>query len=81
VLSPATGEAENRHHGFADFDNVDGSPQWHEIACYCQRHNNPLREDKKTFVNDMAARTVLREPTAKQEKWLRSIFFRLGGRI
>jgi hypothetical protein len=28
----------------------------------------------------MASRTVWREPTEKQGKWLKSIFYRLGGR-
>jgi len=29
----------------------------------------------------MASRTVWREPTEKQAKWLRSIFYRLGGKL
>ena len=33
------------------------------------------------FVNDMAARTVWHQPTERQEKWLKSIFFRLGGKL
>jgi hypothetical protein len=74
-------EAENGNHGSEDFHNVDGTPHWHEIARHCQQHSNRLRENEKAFVNDMAARTVWREPTNKQEKWLRSIFFRLGGRL
>jgi len=73
--------AENKNHGSDDFHSVDGTPAWHEIARFCQQNGIRLRENERTFVNDMASRTVWREPTPKQEKWLRSIFFRLGGRI
>jgi hypothetical protein len=72
---------ENKQHGSVDFHNVDGTPAWHEIARFCQQHNDRLRENERDFINDMASRTVWREPTPKQEKWLRSIFFRLGGRV
>jgi hypothetical protein len=74
-------KVENEQHGADDFHNVDGTPNWNEIALYCQRNNARLRENERQFVNDMASRTVWREPSPKQEKWLRSIFFRLGGRI
>jgi hypothetical protein len=72
---------EARQHGAGDFHNVDGMPAWHEIARFCQQNSIRLRDNERTFVNDMASRTVWREPTPKQEKWLRSIFFRLGGKI
>jgi hypothetical protein len=72
---------ENKQHGSGDFQNVDGTPAWHEIARYCQQHNDRLREKEQDFINDMAARTVWREPTERQAQWLRSIFFKLGGRI
>jgi hypothetical protein len=71
--------AEDRHHGSADFANIDGTPSWHEIALFCQRHDDRLRDKEREFVADMASRTVWREPTEKQAKWLRSIFYRLGG--
>jgi hypothetical protein len=72
---------ENRQHGGIDFRNVDGSPKWHEIARYCEQHGDQLRPQERSFINDMAAQTVWREPTEKQGKWLRSIFYRLGRRI
>ena len=72
---------ENKQHGSDDFRNVDGLPNWNEIALFCQRNNDRLRENERQFVNDMAARSVWREPTEKQAKWLRSIFYRLGGRL
>jgi hypothetical protein len=74
-------EAENRRFGSADFHNVDGTPHWHEIALFCQQHNERLTVKEEPFVNDMAAQTVWREPTEKQAKWLKSIFLRLGGRF
>jgi hypothetical protein len=72
---------EDKHHGSGDFHNTDGSPDWSEIALYCQRHNDRLRPTEQTFIDDMASRTVWREPTPKQAKWLRSIFLRLGGKL
>src|SRR5262249_60281372 len=72
--------AEEKHHGAADFANVDGTPSWHEIALWCQQRDERLREKEREFVSDMASRTVWREPAEKQGKWLKSIFYRLGGR-
>jgi hypothetical protein len=69
---------ENRSTG--DFHNVDGTPNWHEIARFCQQNDSKLRENERQFISDMAARSVWREPTEKQAKWLRSIFYRLGGK-
>ena len=74
-------DAENQRFGSADFINVDGTPNWHQMALYCHQRSNLLRCQEQTFVNDIAARTVWREPTEKQGKWLKSIFLRLGGRI
>jgi hypothetical protein len=68
--------------GGEDFMNVDGTPAWDAIARFCQQQSPKLRNDKeRQFVADMAARTVYREPTAAQEKWLRSIFYRMGGKL
>jgi hypothetical protein len=72
---------ENKQHGSGDFHNVDGTPAWNEIALFCQQNNDRLRENERQFVNDMAARSVWREPTEKQAKWLKSIFYRLGGKL
>jgi hypothetical protein len=63
-----------------DFYNTDGMPAWDVVARYCQQHGDRLR-DKERESNDMAAQTIWREPTAKQQKWLRSIFLRLGGKL
>ena len=64
-----------------DFHNVDGTPSWHEIARFCQSNSGHLRGNEREFVNDMASSTVWREPTERQAKWLRSILYRLGGRL
>ena len=72
---------ESKQHGSGDFHNTDGTPSWHEIARFCQQNRERLRPNEREFVDDVTARTVWREPTEKQAKWLRSIFFRLGGRI
>jgi hypothetical protein len=72
-------EVESRSTG--EFHNVDGTPAWNEIALFCQQNNSRLRENERRFVNDMAGRSIWREPTEKQAKWLKSIFYRLGGKI
>ena len=72
---------ENKQHGSGDFHNVDGLPNWNEIALFCQQNNDRLRPTERQFIDDMASRTVWREPTEKQAKWLRSIFYRLGGKL
>jgi hypothetical protein len=72
---------ENKQHGSGDFHNVGGTPSWHEIARFCQQNRERLRPNEREFVDDVTARTVWREPSEKQAKWLRRIFFRLGGRI
>ena len=72
---------ENKQHGSGDFHNVDGLPSWNEIALFCQQNNDRLRPTECQFIDDIASRTVWREPTEKQAKWLRSIFYRLGGKL
>ena len=47
----------------------------------CQSNSGHLRGNEREFVNDMASSTVWREPTERQAKWLRSILYRLGGRL
>ena len=72
---------EAKQHGPHDFRNVDGTPAWHEIARFCQQSRDRLREKEREFINDITSRTVWREPTNRQAKWLRSIFYRLGGSL
>ena len=67
------------HHDQDGFRDIDGIPSWHEVAIWCQRRSERLRETEAGFLDDMAGRTVYSEPTPKQEKWLRSIYLRLGG--
>ena len=73
--------AAEKHHNGRDFVNVDGLPSWHEIARYCQRNNDRLNDWERSFIDSITSQTVWREPKPKQEKCLRSIFFKLGGRI
>jgi hypothetical protein len=53
----------------------------HEIAVWCRERDDRLNEREIEFLNNVSARTVWREPTPREEKWLRSIFLRLGGRV
>ena len=64
-----------------DFHNVDGTPSRHEIARFCQSDSGHLRGNEREFVNDMASSTSGANPTERQAKWLRSILYRLGGRL
>jgi hypothetical protein len=64
-----------------EFYDEDGRPRWNAIALFCQQQQQRLRPSEKEFVDDMAGKTMWREPTEKQAKWLLSIFIRLGGRI
>jgi hypothetical protein len=72
--------AEDKHYGAADFANIDGTPSRHEMALFCQQCDDRLREKERQFIHDITARTVWREPTEKQAKWLKSIFYHLGGK-
>ncbi len=66
--------AEAKQYGPGNFYKVDGTPAWHKIARFCQHSRDRLREKERGFIDDMASRTVWREPTERQAKWLRSIF-------
>ena len=68
--------AEDKLHGDEDFHNIDGSPPWHAMATFCHRSDR-LNARERDFINSVAARTVYREPTEKQAKWLKAIFFRI----
>jgi hypothetical protein len=63
-----------------EFYDADGHPRWNEIALYCQRGLSRLRDEwERTFINDMAGKTLWRQPTEKQTKHLLAIFIKLGG--
>jgi hypothetical protein len=63
-----------------EFYDADGCPRWNEIALFLQKNERRLRDEwERTFINDMAGKTLLREPTEKQAKHLLAIFVRLGG--
>jgi hypothetical protein len=64
-----------------EFYDADGHPRWSEIALFCQKNTARLRgEWERTFVADMAGRTLWCEPTEKQAKHLLAIFVKLGGK-
>jgi hypothetical protein len=68
-------------HDADGFRSVNGTATWHEIARFCQDCSARLRGNEQDFVDDMTGLTLWREPTEKQAKWLRSIFYRLGGKL
>jgi hypothetical protein len=76
-------DAENKLHGIDGFRSTNGnSPAWEAVAHFLQRNKHRLDSKHHDFVDDMAARTAWgREPTEKQHKYLRSLFFKLGGKI
>jgi hypothetical protein len=71
--------ADNRNDPVVSFHDTDGTPQWHEMARWCQRRSDRLRSKERDFVDQMTAETVWRDPTERQASWLKSIFYRLGG--
>ena len=54
-------------------------PSANDMAIYCQKHSARLSEREREFIDSVAARSVWRKLSEKQEKWLRSIFHKLGG--
>jgi glucose-6-phosphate dehydrogenase assembly protein OpcA len=56
-------------------------PSAHDMALYCRERDDRLREKERDFINDMAARSIWRGLTQRQEEWLKSIFLRLGGEM
>jgi hypothetical protein len=63
-----------------EFYDEDGHPRWNEIALFCQKNRERLRgEWELDFIDDMAGKTLWREPSEKQAKHLLAIFIRLGG--
>ncbi len=73
-------KAENAAHGSENFRNVDGNPDWHKMALFCQQRADQLEQKHREFIHDMASRTVWREPTERQGKYLFSLFLKLGGK-
>jgi hypothetical protein len=67
----------NSNDGFA---NTDGTLTWHQIAAFCTERAQFLEDKNAAFVRDMAGKTLYREPTERQSDWLKSLFFRLGGK-
>jgi hypothetical protein len=73
-------EEARQHEAPPEFYDADGYPRWNEIALFCQHNLRRLHDDwELTFVNDMAGKTLWREPTEKQAKHLLAIFIKLGG--
>src|SRR5262249_55471853 len=68
-------------HDADGFRSVDGIPASHAMAIFCQDRSTRLRSNEADFIDDMVGWTTWREPTPKQQKWLRSIYARLGGRL
>jgi hypothetical protein len=74
-------EEARKHEAPPEFYDTDGQPRWNEIALFCQNNIARLRNDwERTFINDMAGKTLLRRPSEKQAKYLLAIFVKLGGR-
>jgi hypothetical protein len=63
-----------------EFYDADGQPRWNAIAMFCQKNITRLRSDwERTFINDMAGKTLWSQPTEKQAKHPLAIFVKLGG--
>lgn len=66
----------------SDFYDEDGHPRWNAIALFCQNDANARRLTawEEEFIDNMAGKTMWREPTEKEAKHLLGIFIKLGGR-
>ena len=64
-----------------EFRDEFGEPKWHAIALYCQDRINRLNEWEREFINNMAGKTMWRNPKGKEPKHLLAIFLQLGGRL
>ena len=71
--------AENKFHGNEDFRDANTTPTWHDMAKFCQRRSARLGCRERDFIDQMAERTVWRDPTERQGQWLKGIWHRLGG--
>jgi len=71
--------AENKFHGNEDFRDANTTPTWHDMAKFCQRRSARLGSRERDFIDQMAERTVWRDPTERQGQWLKGIWHRLGG--
>jgi hypothetical protein len=77
-------DAENKANFVSEqsFRNIDGSHNWLEIAKYCQRNNDRIKSPREVeFIDSVTSQLVWREPSERQEKWLLSIFYKLGGKL
>ena len=66
-----------------EYFDIDGQPQWYEIAIFCQENSNSgkLSEWEREFVSDMPSKMIrFGQPTEKQGRCLLGIFIKLGGR-
>jgi hypothetical protein len=73
-------EEARRREAPPEFYDPEGRPRWNEIALFCRKHIARLYGDwERTFITDMAGKTLWREPTDKQAKHLIAIFVKLGG--
>src|SRR5215813_9624766 len=82
IWDAAVQHTENRLHSGDDFRSTDGKPTWQAVALHCQRNINRLDTRHHDFINKVAAQTVYdQEPTERMNKYLFSLFLRLGGKI
>jgi hypothetical protein len=68
-------------------ENAQPTAAWHDVgtplhklALFCQQRSDRLRQNEREFIDDMTSLTVWHALSERQEKWLRSIYHKLGGR-
>jgi hypothetical protein len=70
--------ADDVNHGNDDFRGIE--PTWTNVAAYCLQRIEQLPAQHHEFIRSMASRCEYRDPTPKQGKYLRSLYFGLGGK-
>jgi hypothetical protein len=54
-------------------------PSNHDMAMWCRQQDQKLNDWERKFINDMAAKSLSRALSLKQEEKLRAIFLHTGG--
>jgi hypothetical protein len=72
-------DEERKQQAPPEFYDAEGQPRWNAIALFCQNNITRLNAWERDFINNMAGKTLWRQPTEKESKHLLAVFVKLGG--
>jgi hypothetical protein len=73
-------DTDNRN-GSNGFHDLDDSSTWQMMARHCRQCSDKLCSSEVKFIQSISSQLEWREPSPKQAKWLKSIFYKTGGRL